>query len=98
MPRMAQALLHAFQSSALTPPLRAAACAVLLAFYFGWRSSTVSVLSVADVHFEIANGLFVFSERFSKGAVSSRRLYRRLQLPASALPPVSDYLGSYFLL
>lgn len=52
MPRWAvildQGLVMAASDSQVTH-MRVAAVGVLLAFYFGWRSSTVSALCLADV-------------------------------------------------
>ena len=48
MPRMAQAVEN-FLDTQPDYDLQASAAAVLLCYYFGWRSSTVAVVTVADL-------------------------------------------------
>lgn len=68
MPRVAEALDHALQFGELSPKEATAIGAILLCFYFGWRSSTVAVLHSRDISVCSVSCTFQFSERFSKGA------------------------------
>ena len=45
-----------------------AVSALLLCYYFGWRSSTIALLASSDVHIDSQCGIVYFSERFTKGA------------------------------
>ncbi len=68
----------------------AAAVGILLAYYFGWRSSTLGALLRADV--TATPRLFQFSEAFSKGAFGASHRLRLLQLPHGRLPGVDPWL------
>ena len=71
-----------------------AACAILLCFYFGWRCGTLAKLTRGDLAFSDELGVFEFSERFSKGALSSQRCFRVLQIHHSVYPAVSAWLST----
>ena len=48
-----------------------ACLAILLAFYFGWRSSTVSALERRHIVYMPELHIFRFTEAFSKGSFAS---------------------------
>ena len=72
MPRLAQILDQylLLQRSCNSFPATAA-MAVLLCFYFGWRSSTVSEVQACHITYNAALNVFRFSEQFSKGAFAT---------------------------
>lgn len=65
---------------------------MLLAYYFGWRGSTIRALFVADITFLPGPRIFRFSERFSKGCFGTSRLFRILEFPAAVLPGLTSVL------
>jgi hypothetical protein len=73
-----------------------AAVVILLAFYFGWRSSTAAALCLSDVVLDRVEGIYSFSERFSKGVFGGSRRFRILQLPVGLLVGV-DYWLPHFM-
>ena len=68
MPRLAELLDRVLQTGGLELGVHRACAAVVLCFYFGWRSSTVAVLCSSDVTVNHQLQVVTFSERFSKGA------------------------------
>jgi hypothetical protein len=65
---MALILDQFLATGARTEEVTSACTAVLLAFYFGWRSSTIAILSPSDVCYVPELNGFRFDEKFSKGA------------------------------
>lgn len=63
---------------------------ILLAYYFGWRSSTASALRPCDV--SVDGAAYAFSEVFSKGMFGSSRRYRLLYFPIGLLPGIDRWL------
>lgn len=72
MPRVAQILDQFLLEHEGQPNFLVwAAAAVLVSFYFGWRSSTVAALKVQSVYFITALNVFRFTEEFSKGSFAT---------------------------
>lgn len=96
MPHIAIALdswLESRTGSRRTLSLECASAAILLSYVFGWRASTTGALRVTDCTF--ATNMFRFSERFCKGAVTSLRYFRLLDLPEQCLPGLSRFLHMF---
>jgi uncharacterized protein YdeI (YjbR/CyaY-like superfamily) len=72
LPRLAQLLDHILVTGGHGERVRSACAAILLCFYFGWRSSTVAVLSSADIQVDGQSKIVKFTERFSKSAFQVR--------------------------
>ena len=91
MPRIAVCLDHWLVTSA-SPALDqvVAAVAILLSFYFGWRSSTVGALAAEHVVCNLHD--FTFAETFCKGIFSGTRRYRVLALPKNTLHNLDKWL------
>ena len=92
MPRLAQLLDQVLVTQGHDRGVHSACAAILLCFYFGWRSSTVAVLSSSDVSVDQQLRVVQFSERFSKGSFQVRQYQRVLQLPADRLEGLYQFL------
>lgn len=72
-----------------TPALLAAFTIAHLAYFFGWRASTASVLTPADLSFSTLQGhtSVLIDERVTKGAATrSAHLFRRLEVSSAQAP------------
>ena len=96
MPRIAIALdswlLESRTESRGDVQLEHATAALLLAYVFGWRASTVAAVKVEDCSFLPSQRLFRFSETFCKGSCTNDRFFRILDLPEHSLPGLSTFL------
>lgn len=62
---------------------------VHMAYFFGWRTGTISALRCGDVSMFDAHGMvhLIVDERVAKGAQTrSAHLFRRLEVSASTAP------------